>query len=36
MKIYVASSWSNPYLNDIVSILSDRNHQVRDFRGAAG
>ena len=32
MKIYIASSWSNPYLNDIVSILSDRNHQVHDFR----
>ena len=32
MKIYIASSWSNPYLNDIASILNDRNHQVHDFR----
>ena len=29
MKIYIASSWSNRYLNDIVSILRDRNHEVR-------
>ena len=32
MKIYIASSWSNLYLNDIVSILRDRNHEVHDFR----
>ena len=32
MKIYIASSWQNPYLDDIVSILNDRNHQVHDFR----
>ena len=32
MKIYIASSWSNPYLDDIASILNDRNHQVHDFR----
>ena len=32
MKIYIASSWRNPYLNDIVSILRDRNHEVHDFR----
>ena len=32
MKIYVASSWRNLYLNDIVSILRDWNHQVHDFR----
>ena len=32
MKIYIASSWSNPFLDDIVSILSDRNHEVHDFR----
>ena len=32
MKIYIASSWSNRYLNDIVSILRDRNHEVHDFR----
>ena len=32
MKIYIASSWSNPFLDDIVSILNDRNHQVHDFR----
>ena len=32
MKIYIASSWHNPYLNDIVSILNDRNHEVHDFR----
>ena len=46
MKIYIASSWQNPYLDDIVSILSDRNHEVRatgatrpappPFPGAAG
>ena len=34
MKIYIASSWQNPYLDDIVSILRDRNHEVHDFRGA--
>ena len=32
MRIYLASSWSNLYLNDIVSILRDWNHQVHDFR----
>ena len=32
MKIYIASSWSNPFLDAIVSILSDRNHEVHDFR----
>ena len=32
MKIYIASSWQNPYLDHIVSILNDRNHQVHDFR----
>ena len=32
MKIYIASSWQNPYLDDIASILNDRNHQVHDFR----
>ena len=32
MKIYIASSWSNPFLDDIVSILRDRNHEVHDFR----
>ena len=32
MRIYLASSWSNPYLNDIVSILRDRDHEVHDFR----
>ena len=38
MKIYIASSWSNPYLDAIVSILRDRNHEVHDFRatGATG
>ena len=46
MKIYIASSWQNPYLDDIFSILSDRNHEVRangstrpappPFPGAAG
>ena len=36
MRIYLASSWSNPYLNDIVSILSDQNHQVHDFRANGG
>ena len=32
MKIYIASSWQNPYLDDIVSILNARNHEVHDFR----
>ena len=32
MKIYIASSWSNPFLDAIVSILRDRNHEVHDFR----
>ena len=36
MKIYIASSWSNPFLNDIVSILRDWNHQVHDFRANGG
>ena len=36
MKIYIASSWQNPYLDDIASILNDRNHQVHDFRANGG
>ena len=46
MKIYIASSWQNPYFDDIVSILRDGNHEVRangatrpappPFPGAAG
>ena len=36
MKIYIASSWQNPYLDDIASILSDQNHQVHDFRANGG
>ena len=36
MKIYIASSWSNPFLDEIVSILNDQNHQVHDFRANGG
>ena len=32
MKIYVASSWRNPYQQDVVSRLRDVGHEVYDFR----
>lgn len=31
-RIYVASSWRNPYQPAIVSLLRDHGHQVYDFR----
>lgn len=31
-KIYVASSWRNGYLNDVVSKLREAGHNVYDFR----
>lgn len=30
--IYVASSWRNPYQQDVVSFLRDHGHEVYDFR----
>ena len=35
-RIYVASSWSNPYYQDFVSQLRDRGHKVYDFRHPFG
>lgn len=32
MKIYVASSWRNPYYPDVVKALQDAGHGVYDFR----
>ena len=31
-KIYVASSWKNPYFADVVSLLRSAGHEVYDFR----
>ena len=31
-KIYVASSWRNPYFADVVSLLRSAGHEVYDFR----
>ena len=31
-KIYVASSWKNPYQPDVVKKLREQGHQVFDFR----
>ena len=31
-KIYVASSWRNPYFADVVSLLLAAGHEVYDFR----
>ena len=31
-KIYVASSWRNPYFADVVSCLRSAGHEVYDFR----
>ena len=31
-KIYVASSWRNPYFPDVVSLLRSAGHEVYDFR----
>ena len=31
-KIYVASSWRNPYFADVVSLLRTAGHEVYDFR----
>ena len=32
MKIYVASSWRNPYQPGVVAILRSMSHEVYDFR----
>lgn len=32
MKIYVASSWKNPMLNEVISSLRKSGHYVYDFR----
>lgn len=32
MKIYVASSWRNPYQPDVVKNLKSKGHEVYDFR----
>ena len=32
MKIYVASSWRNPYQQDVVKELRNAGHEVYDFR----
>ena len=34
-KIYVASSWRNPYQPDIVKWLREEGHEVYDFRNPA-
>lgn len=31
-RIYVASSWRNPYQRDVVDVLRMKNHQVYDYR----
>jgi hypothetical protein len=31
-KIYVASSWRNPFQQEVVSILRDLGHEVYDFK----
>lgn len=36
MKIYVASSWRNPYYADIIEFLRSNNHLVYDFRNPDG
>jgi hypothetical protein len=33
LNIYVASSWRNPYQQEVVAKLRDAGHQVYDFRG---
>ncbi len=33
-KIYVASSWRNPYYPEVVKRLKDEGHDVYDFRNA--
>lgn len=35
MKLYVASSWRNPYQEAAVADLRDRGHEVYDFRNPA-
>ena len=32
-RIYVASSWRNPYYPDVVEALWASGHEVYDFRG---
>lgn len=32
MKIYVASSWKNPFLDEVVLRLKEEGHEVFDFR----
>lgn len=34
-KIYVASSWRNPYQPGLVKVLRDAGHEVYDFRNPA-
>lgn len=36
MKIYVASSWRNPYQPGMVDVLRDVGHEVYDFRHPPG
>lgn len=31
-KIYVASSWRNPFQQEVVNILRDLGHEVYDFK----
>ena len=35
MKIYVASSWRNPYQPEVVKVLRQLGHEVYDFRNPA-
>src|SRR5574340_600650 len=35
-RIYVASSWRNPYQPDVVRALRDDGHDVYDFRDSDG
>jgi hypothetical protein len=36
VKLYVASSWRNPYQPDLVGILRQAGHEVYDFRHPPG
>lgn len=36
MKLYVASSWRNPYQQDVVELLRMSGHEVYDFRHPPG